>query len=206
MKLTVKDAELYFRLMLGLYAYISRQLKIIAGVESSEEYISLVKQKAMAVRNALWENPHLIDSFVEENPDGLSVDDLDIVRKWNRFVSGTFSIERYMKKYAIFIGEDTKVYGVLGLYDSMEDLHPRSNLPIMTEAVLLPFKGKIVYDGVLNYYNITFGGGVKSSLREQYMAAKQNDKIITTLEPEIAETKVDRPRPDKNWGPKIDNI
>ena len=56
MKLTVKDAELYFRLMLGLYAYISRQLKIISGVESSDEYISLVKQKAMAVRNALWEN------------------------------------------------------------------------------------------------------------------------------------------------------
>ena len=206
MKITDKDAELYFRLMLCLHNYVNQQMKVIPKVKTIEEYACLENAEKMELRNTLWRNPGLIDSFVLENPYSLPEEELDIVRKWRRFVSGTFSISRYLTKYAIFIGEDTKVYGVLGLFDSLEDLHPRSRLPIMTKAVLLPFKGKIIYDGILNYYNITFGGGIKSSLREQYMVAKQNDRIITTLEPEIAETKFVKPKSDKNWGPKIDNI
>ena len=42
---------------------------------------------------------------------------------------------------------------------------------------------------------VTFAGGykmMKPSKKEEYMAAKQNDRIITTLEPELA--KAERPK------------
>ncbi len=32
-------------------------------------------------------------------------------------------------------------------------------------TVLLPFKGRIVYDGLLAGYNVTFGGGIRRRLR-----------------------------------------
>jgi len=86
-----------------------------------------------------------------------------------------------LKKYAVFI-HDNKVYGVLALHDSFDEIIHPSALPFYVKAVLLPYKGKIVYDGLLQSYSVFFGGGIKANLKEDYMAAKQNGRIIETLE------------------------
>ena len=53
---------------------------------------------------------------------------------------------------------------------------------MLAEALLLPFRDKIVYDGVLVGFNISFGGGVKRSLNEIYQEAKeQMGGIVTSL-------------------------
>jgi hypothetical protein len=36
----------------------------------------------------------------------------------------------------------------------------------MVKAVLLPFNGQIVYDGLFQSRNIIFGGGIKSDLKQ----------------------------------------
>ena len=78
-------------------------------------------------------------------------------------------------------------------------------LPIMALAVLLPFKGKIIYDGMLSPYNVHFGGGIRSGLKEEYMAAKQNDRIITTLEPEMKKPPRVK-KPARDWRPVVDDL
>jgi len=45
------------------------------------------------VRDALYENPQLIDAFAAENPFGFSDEELDIVRSWKHFVAGDFFID-----------------------------------------------------------------------------------------------------------------
>jgi hypothetical protein len=70
---------------------------------------------------------------------------------------------------------------VLGLIDGLEEVVPAYDLPRMVDAVLLPFKGWIIYDGLLQGYNISFGGGIRSDLNHTYMTAKQKDRIITTM-------------------------
>ncbi|OOP55441.1 MAG: hypothetical protein AYP45_14700 [Candidatus Brocadia carolinensis] len=79
---------------------------------------------------------------------------------------------------------------------------------MMVEAVLLPFKGKIVHDGTLRPYNIFIGGGIRSGLNEAYMAAKQHNRIITTLEPEAApQTQVHhQQKPGKDWKPVVEEL
>lgn len=37
---------------------------------------------------------------------------------------------------------------------------------------------KIIYDGLLGFRNIFFGGGIKRNLKENHMQAKQNNRII----------------------------
>ena len=69
----------------------------------------------------------------------------------------------------------------MGLYDSIEEIFEGASLPVRVQTVLLPFKGQIVYDGLMSIYRIYFGSGIKASLRESYMAAKQNGRIITNL-------------------------
>ena len=209
MKLSQEDADLFFRLMWGLQFYVNQQRQILTDIESVEKYVALPMSEKIEVRDALWESPDLIDAYVEKNPDGLTVEELDIIRTWKRFVAGTFQIFRFLKKHTILIGgEESEVYAVLGLNDTLEEVFAYRPPPIMVQAVLLPFKGKIIYDGALKGYNIMFGGGIRSDLKEIYMAAKQNGRIITTLEPEVAAcAKGPRTRkPGKNWGPAVEKI
>lgn len=208
MKLPVEEADLFFKLMSGLQFYVNQQCEILPNIKSAKEYADLSMAEKVEVRDALWKTPDLIDTYVEKNPNGLSAEELDIVSRWKRFVSGKFQIFRYLKNHSIFIGEKSQVYGVLGLYDSLEDLFFGRPLPIMIETVLLPFKGKIVYDGVFRSYSIFFGAGIRSALKEEYMAAKQNERIISTLEPEATTPKEDkhRQKPRKDWDSVVEEI
>ena len=206
MELSTADADLFFKLMWGLQSYVNQQRQILPDIASVEDYQALPMADMASVRNALWENPGLIDAYVAENPRGLPAEELAIVLKWKRFVTGTFQIFRFLKKHTIFIGENSQVYGVLGLYDSLEDMLWERKPPIMVKAVLLPFRSKIVYDGLLSTYNVYFGGGIRSDLNEAYMTAKQNNRIITTLEPELARPARKPKKPGKDWRPVVDDL
>lgn len=206
MKLATTDADLFYKLMWRLQFYVNRQRQILADVASLEDYEDRSMEDKAPVRKALWENPELIDAYFAANPDGLSAEELAIVLKWKRFVRGNFQIFRFLKKHTIFIGEKSQVYGVLGLHDSLEDMFWGRKPPIMVEAVLLPFKGKLVYDGMMGIYGVYFGGGIRSGLNEEYMTAKQNDRIITTLEPELDKPARKPKKPAKDWRPEVDAL
>jgi hypothetical protein len=207
MQLSTADADLFFKLMWGLQFYVNQQRQILPHVGSVTAYAELTTADKLKVRDILWENPELIDAYVAENPDRLPAKELEIIQKWKRFLSGTFQIFRFLKKHTIFIGEDSQVYGVLGLYDSVEEVVYGRRPPIMVETVLLPFKGKIIYDGLMSGYNIFFGGGIRSNLNEVYMAAKQNERIITTLEPELAQpAQPTRKKLGKDWRSEVDEL
>ncbi len=207
MKLAIEDVALFYKLMEGLQFYVNQQRQVLPEVDSVKTYTVLPTKNKLRVRNALWENPALIDAYVAANPQDLPPEELDIIKKWKQFIAGTFQIFRYLKKHTIFIGQDSQVYGVLALQDSLEEVLYGRTAPIMVQAVLLPFKGKIIYDGWLNPYNIHFGGGIRSSLNETYMTAKQNDCIITTLEPELAPPpQTQKKKLDQDWGPLVDDL
>jgi len=138
----------------------------------------------------------LIDSFVKENPFNFSSHELEIVAGWRHLVKGTFYLFRYLKKHAIFLDDATppRAYGVLALTDTFEELLGPV-LPIRLEAVLLPFKGQIIYDGFVVPYRIYFGRGVREELNEDYREAKDRFGIITSLPPTVEEkTDVERLR------------
>jgi len=207
MRLSDEDANLFFKLMWGLQFYVNEQRQILPHVKSVEEYGPASSLDKVQVRDALWENPDLIDTYVKENPNGLSEEELAIVLKWKGFVPDTFQIFRQLKEHAIFIGEHAEVYGVVGLTDGLEEVLYGQPLPIMAQAVLLPFKGKVIYDGLLKPYSISFGSGIRSSLKEQYLAAKQQGRIIKTLEPELVkETPKKRSKPERDWRAETDKI
>lgn len=181
MKLSTDDANLFWELMWGLQFYVNRRLGVVPNVRLPKALAKLPIEKRLKVRDALWKNPSLIADYVRENPDALPPEHLDIVQKWEKFIPGEFFIVRFLKSYAVFLAKD-RAYGVLALHSDWEVVLPNFQPPIATEAVLLPFRGKIVYDGILEPYRIVFGSGFRRSLNEAYMAAKQKGGIITSLE------------------------
>jgi hypothetical protein len=169
--------------MWGLQFFVGRRLGLAAKADTTEKYARLGSADKAPVRNALFQHPELIDEYLALNPEGLSPDELAIVRGWKRFVSGDFVIERLLKKGAVFIGahDPPNVYLVLGLHSAIEEIFPSYGAPYLVKAMLLPFRGRIVYDGLLESYQIIIGPGIKSSLREDYLRARQRGEIIEAL-------------------------
>ena len=163
--------------------FVNQRLKVIPNkVATPEEFAALSPEVRLKVRNASVANVDLIESFVGENPARLSDDDLAIVRSWRHLVPGKFYVFRDLKKYTVFLSTDKQpvAYGVLALSQPFEDLIG-PYLPVLTQTVLLPFKGVIVYDGLLSSYNISFGPGIRRNLNEDFKTAKARHGIVTSL-------------------------
>ncbi len=181
MLLPPHELELFFKLHRALMFFVNQRLKVIPNkVASPEEFAALSPEVRVKVRDALNTNLDLIESFAAENPAHLSEDELDIVRSWRHLVAGRFYVFREMAKYTVFLSPNSPAiaYGVLALSQPFEDLIG-PYLPVLTQTVLLPFKGKIVYDGLMSSYNISFGPGIRRNLNEEYKEAKARHGIIT---------------------------
>jgi len=206
MKLSKQDADLFFKLMWSLQSFVNQKLGILPEIATVDGYQKLPSSEKLKVREKLYENIELIDAYLEENPQNFSKAALKIIESWKKFRQGDFFIERLLKKNAIFIGGD-KVYAVLALYEPFEDVLPIANLPYYAKAVLLPFKGKIIYDGLLQGYAVSFGSGIRYELKETYMAAKQNGRIIESFDSQKQSTKgIVSKKPDQDFGPIIDEL
>jgi len=180
-RLSEKDRKLFHKLHLTLLFYASQQTEAVEHVSTPGDLICSSVETKHRVRDALCENAHLIDSFVVENPLHFSAGELDVLRDWKHFIKRRFFVIRYLKKYAVFLEESQpRAYGVVGLSDEIEDmLGPR--LPIYIEAVLLPFRGQIVCDGLVTTYSVYFGPGMRRSLNDAYQEAKFRYGVITSL-------------------------
>ena len=204
MKLTTQEFDLFYKLIGSLQHFANQKLGIVPGIATMKQHVTLPSDERLKVRNALYEHPEIIDEYVKENPDGYGKDELEIVRSWKKFQRGEYFIERVLKSYAIFIGEN-KVYGVVGLRDEIEDVVPY--IPFYCRAVLLPFKGRIIYDGLLQGYKVSFGAGVKRELKEMYMAAKQQGRIIVSFdEAEQQKRGTEQKKKAKNWAPMLEKM
>lgn len=182
MLLSREDAELFFKLHRSLMFFVNQRLHIIPDIASSDEFASLPPPERLEVREAFLEEVDLIESFVDENPANLNEEEQEIVSSWHNHVTGNFYLFRQLKNYMVFLSsEEVPVaYGVLALTEPFEDvIGPR--VPLMVEAMLLPFRDRIIYDGLLSTYRISFGGGIKRSLSESYREAKDRLGIVLAL-------------------------
>ncbi len=190
MKLLKEDAKLFFDLFWSWQFFVNQKTNTLPDIKTINEYKVLRVEDKMIVRELCYSSPALFDEYLATNPDHFDAEKLAIMAQWKQVVSGKFYIERYLKKHAIFISEDyEEVYAVLGLFDNFDEMIYKGYLPILCETSLLPFKGKLVYDGLLSSYNIHFGGGIKRSLKNVYMKAKQNGKIIDSFETQSKKVK-----------------
>ncbi|WP_121967541.1 hypothetical protein [Leptolyngbya sp. BC1307] len=189
MKLSPADVDLFMKLTLQLQWYAQKQGQVLPKVKSFAAYTTTSMREKVEVRDYLFNHSELIDQFIQENPADFTQEELAIVSGWKTFVKDKFYVERLLKKHGIFIDSKENVYGISGLSDELSDMIDRRNLPLCAQAVLLPFKGRIVHDGLLGFYNVSFGSGIRSSLKEIYLIAKDNDAIIETLDPSFDSAK-----------------
>jgi hypothetical protein len=101
-------------------------------------------------------------------------------------VPGKFYVERVLKAHAIFVSTQTnRTYLVGGLTDRIDDVLTR-NRPVgyaaLVDTVLLPFRGGIVWDGIVGLHNVRLGQGILQNFKNIYLTAKARGELIGTLD------------------------
>lgn len=188
MQLSQSEADYFFSLFKPLLVYTNQKFQISSGIKKPEDIEKCPFEDTVKIRSTLYQNIELFDNFIQDNLQTLSTEDISVVQSWKGFIQGKFFIFRYLKKYTIFLTADEphKVYGVLSLYSPFEEI-VGEYLPKFVETVLLPFKDKIVSDGIFQSSNMFFGGGFRSGLKETYEEAKARFGIITSLTTTVSE-------------------
>jgi hypothetical protein len=183
MLLTQPDLGLFSKLHRTLMFFVNQRLKVVPHqIASPEELAALAPEVRLKVRDALLDHMDLIQSYTAENPAHVTEEELAVVGPWRHLVAGKFYVFRELKKYTVFLSADEQpiAFGVLALSQPFEEL-VGPYLPVLTQTVLLPFKDRIVYDGLLNTYRISFGPGIRRSLNQTFKEAKARHGIVTSL-------------------------
>jgi hypothetical protein len=207
MFLSRKDAELFFRLHCSLMQFVMEQVSAVGVSAPAVAYRSLPAEQRQELVKALLGRLDLIDGFVAANPARLSEEELRIVSSWRHLVTGRFIALRQLKNHIILLAcdEKTAAYGVTALVDSMEQVIPKP-LPAMIETVLLPFRGKIIYDGIVSTVNVTFGPGTRRGFEETFRTAKASGGVVTSLPRAVTASKpgveARKPQPRKTPQPR----
>lgn len=184
MQLSPQDTARFYRIWWPLLRYVNAQRQVVPDLLTEPEETPMSAEQAHQIRNVLWESDGLREAFTAENPAGLPAADLAIVTSWRHRVMGQFFIFRYLKQYTVFLteGEPPQAYGVLGLASPIQEVVLRP-VPALVKAVLLPFEGKIIYDGLLAPYSVFFGSGIRRGLNEAYRTVQERGGVLTTLQP-----------------------
>jgi len=180
MVLTPMDAALFYRLWLPMLDYVNDEYKVNPGIGQLSDSESIDPMEVKEITDYVWSHTEVIDEYLAYA--GLSEEHHEIVAGWKKCRPGKYILERHLKKGSVFISADTaQVYMVLGLYSTWEEMFGYRPLPVMLEAVLLPFRDKIITDGLVIPYNIVFGRGAAADFKDAYMNAKKSGKIRFSL-------------------------
>lgn len=198
MPLRIEDsqAERFLELYGHLLAYVNTEFDVIDGVTAYEDVKARATRELRPVRQKLYEEDteQVITGFVDENPAGLSSDELETVKQWTEFEYGDFIVVRHLEDYAVFLDweDPPRAFGVKGVWASFTEFWSEDALPLMvSHTVLLPFEGMIVTDTWMAVQQIVFGGTISTDIDDAYEEAKHRFGIIESLPPPTEGTKSD---------------
>lgn len=176
------ECKLFFDLYYPLLLFINQQSHIIADIFTVDGLRKKSSEQLKSLRTILYQQANLFDRFISKNPYHFSTDELKIVERWKKWVVGRFFIFRETNYYTIFLSniKPMKAYAVYALNKEFSKIFP-DPLPVYIETALLPFKNKIITDGIFSRYRLEFGSGFIRNLHQSYLKAIDNEGIITSL-------------------------
>ena len=122
----------------------------------------------------------MIDSYISAN-EALTDEDREILTGWKEHhISERFLIMKHLKNYSVLMPfgdeKESRLYGVIGIISPLSECVPDA-LPCLASMVLLPFKGRIIYDSIIGSSNIRFGSGIRGDLNETYKESKAYENL-----------------------------
>ncbi len=182
-RLSDDDAQLFYRLWLGLLDYVNRKHKIDKTIGRLSSPKGLDIRRLIPIREKLLRDASAIDEYIALNAC-LNDEEKVILSGWKKAVENDFIIMKHFKKHSVLmtIERTPLLYGVVGIYSTWGEMVPKEILPTTVRTVLLPFNGRVIYDGIIQNDKIRYGGGYKKSFNAAYHCAKNGYGIIESFD------------------------
>jgi len=209
MNLSQNEIQQFYKLWYSLIWGVNEKHKIVPAFKKPVYGERVNEEPFIAVRAKLWENPQWIDDFLYDNEFGeLTEPEYGILQNWRKnFIKAQFIVMKHLKIYSVFMtfDEPVKLYGVCGISNPIKDTAPYET-PYMVDAVLLPFKDKIIYDSFIGAYPVSFGKGYRTSFKDAYEKTKETVGIIENmnLPPVPIKPPEMKQKPSKSVPPVVD--
>ena len=174
MRLEQSDAKLFYQLWFPLLDFVNRKYRVCPRAGRIDQTHGVDGRDAKEIADYLWSHIEVIEEYlaVAELPEEYA----QIIAGWKQCKPGRYILERHLKKGSVFIStKDGAVYMVKGLFSTWAEMLGES--PVLLDAVLIPFRGSIISDGLVVPYRIYFGKGAREGFKEEYMNAKRNHTI-----------------------------
>lgn len=178
MRLTEKEYQELLRLYHSMMLWAGKKKGIVAKDVVLAKFKDATDFNKFACRQEIYTIPNFHNEYIKENPDNFDKNELEIIEGFKNYLKGRFYILKHLKEHSIFIKDDI-AYGVLAQKEPFSIV--AGEAMVMAEAVLLPYRGQIVYDGMLQIYNIGLGSGYRSSLTEVLNESKAKYGIVKSL-------------------------
>ncbi len=182
-QLSPEECKLFYETWYGLMSFINEKKHLIKAKIKPEYPNAVSDVRIHKIREVLWKNPELIDEYIDATI--LPKEKLEILKQWRAgYKKDAFFIIEYQRDFAVAIGRDEngkdKLYGIKGISNSVAETL-QHQFPVYVDTVLLPFRGKIIYDSFLGTMPIKYGDNIKSSIQDIYENSKEHG-IITRLD------------------------
>jgi hypothetical protein len=119
----------------------------------------------------LYSNPSAIEKY--------KIDDEDFRIALSRAIYGQFIfLKKYKNWYAFQHVKTGRYFAALGLTSPIEEMIEDFSI---IETALVPFKGRIVCDGLIVNKNILLGKNMMADCRDGYLQAKKSGDLVQTL-------------------------
>ncbi len=162
-----KDARLFYKIYFALLEFTNKKYKINTNIKIYN-CNGINPYKIKDIVDKYWENKDAITlEFCLANPYKFNKEELNIASEFKKGIRSMFIISRYELEYTAFMEKD-KIYMIKGLNDNIDNIIPYKELPYVTVTSIIPFKGNLVYDGMLLGMNIKMGYEFDETVEREY--------------------------------------
>ena len=199
--LSSKEVDAFYSLWSRLIHYAGQMLCQKRGEKFEKLYFKDEDGKYALTESALKDNYYLdvrgflmsnfdriIDAFTEDTR--LSKANIDILKTWKKqrlFREDFFIYEAAPYGAIVWDIRGERYYYVYDLYDSLYEMSQKDTLLAM---LLLPYKGRIIYDGVLGHIGMEFGQNMLDNYKKEYAALRQKKDVNLSLPMQENTTKI----------------
>lgn len=172
-----EEVEEFFDVYMALLQYTNDLYEINDDVYSivDREFDSV--ESLIDIREHLFNHKHIIDDFVSENPFDFPDDYLQVAEDFKMGILDSFIVCEVGMDYALLMDRKENIYKIAGLHSDMRTVLVEKP-PYWLNTLLLPFKGRIIYDGIVAVLDIEMKNNEKKLLLN---AVDDEEEYITTF-------------------------
>ena len=162
-----KDTRLFYKLYFSILDFVNSKEHIIPN-KKIEPNIYIEPDELVNLIEVFWKDKdRFIDEYIEKNPSNFTFRNLNIISDFRYGMRKNFLLVVYEKNYTVLNDEGIN-YMVKGLNENLDKFIAPEKTPMLMQTAIMPFNGRIIYDGFISTTNIRLAQDIVSKAFEDY--------------------------------------